>query len=90
MNIPGGLELKSFFCEDFEEIKNAEITGKPVPKDKISKIDITFYQIDHVRKCESGALDVCNILSSGLEYQIDMPYDKLNTLIKERQTFRFN
>ena len=88
MNIPGGLELKSFYCEDLEEIKKSELTGKPVPLDKITTKEITFYQIDHVRKTDE--VDLCFIASSGLEYQIDMPYDKVNELIRERQTFRFN
>lgn len=88
MNIPGGLELKSFYCEDIDEIKNSELTGNPVPLDKISTKEITFYQIDHIRKTDEG--DICFVVSSGLEYQVDLSYEKVNELIRERQTFRFN
>jgi hypothetical protein len=87
MNIPLGLELKSFYSNDEEVIKNNEDFDIPIPEESIITKPIMFYTIDNVKQ---NGDDMCYVESGGMEYCIDESYESVNTKIRNQMIVKLN
>ncbi|MCC6818578.1 MAG: hypothetical protein IT245_06795 [Bacteroidia bacterium] len=52
--------------------------------------DITFYSIDFVFPLEGESKEHCIVGSSGIEFQVMLPYDEVKKLISDQRLINFN
>lgn len=87
MNIPLGLELMSFYTNDYEAIKNNEDFGFPIPEELIGIKPIMFYTIDNVKP---NGENLCYVDSGSVEYCINESYESVNTKIRNQMIVKLN